>query len=177
MAIEMADPLISGYRYANARDGHHHAYLLPTVTKALKSLDLPVGEHRLFELGCGNGCVANRLSQLGWEITGVDPSLDGITQARSAYPELKLFIGSAYDDLAEQYGQFPVVLSLEVVEHVYAPRDYARTVFSLLRPGGGSDHLHALPRLLEKPGPCHDWAVGRALYGLVGSGSYQVLVD
>lgn len=45
-------------------------------------------------------------------------------------------IGSAYDDLAEQYGQFPVVLSLEVVEHVYAPRDYARTVFSLLRPGG-----------------------------------------
>jgi 2-polyprenyl-6-hydroxyphenyl methylase/3-demethylubiquinone-9 3-methyltransferase len=28
------------------------------------------------------------------------------------------------------------VLSLEVVEHVYAPRDYARTVFDLLEPGG-----------------------------------------
>jgi 2-polyprenyl-6-hydroxyphenyl methylase/3-demethylubiquinone-9 3-methyltransferase len=29
-----------------------------------------------------------------------------------------------------------VVLSLEVVEHVYAPRDYARTVFDVLSPGG-----------------------------------------
>jgi len=29
-----------------------------------------------------------------------------------------------------------VVLSLEVVEHLYAPRHYARTVFELLRPGG-----------------------------------------
>ena len=44
--------------------------------------------------------------------------------------------GSAYDDLATQYGQFPVVLSLEVVEHVYAPRRYVRTVFALLTAGG-----------------------------------------
>jgi len=29
-----------------------------------------------------------------------------------------------------------VVLSLEVVEHVYDPRRYAATVFSLLEPGG-----------------------------------------
>jgi 2-polyprenyl-6-hydroxyphenyl methylase/3-demethylubiquinone-9 3-methyltransferase len=31
---------------------------------------------------------------------------------------------------------FPVVLSLEVVEHVNAPRDYARTVSELTEPGG-----------------------------------------
>ncbi len=37
-------------------------------------------------------------------------------------------------NLAGQYGQFPVVLSLEVVEHVYDPRRYAATVFSLLGP-------------------------------------------
>ncbi len=29
-----------------------------------------------------------------------------------------------------------MLVSLEVVEHVYAPRDYARCVFDLLEPGG-----------------------------------------
>ena len=49
---------------------------------------------------------------------------------------MKLYRGSAYDDLAAKYGRFPVVISLEVVEHVYAPRNFARTVFDLLEPGG-----------------------------------------
>ena len=31
---------------------------------------------------------------------------------------------------------FPIVISLEVVEHVYAPRDYAATLLSLVEPGG-----------------------------------------
>ena len=67
---------------------------------------------------------------------GVDPSSEGIAQARQAFPELRLEQGSAYDDLAAKYGRFPVVVSLEVVEHVYAPRDYAATLFDLLEPGG-----------------------------------------
>ena len=99
-------------------------------------MNLPAVERRLFELGCGNGSVANELAGRGWDVTGVDPSVEGIRQAQAAYPGLKLASGSAYDDLAAQYGQFPVLLSLEVVEHVYAPRHYARTAYSLLSAGG-----------------------------------------
>ena len=87
-------------------------------------------------MGCGNGSVARVLTARGWDVTGVDPSVEGIAQARAADPALKIATGSAYDDLAAQYGHFPVVLSLEVVEHVYAPRHYARTLFELLEPGG-----------------------------------------
>jgi 2-polyprenyl-6-hydroxyphenyl methylase/3-demethylubiquinone-9 3-methyltransferase len=47
-----------------------------------------------------------------------------------------LYEGSSEIDLALKYGQFTVVLSLEVVEHVYAPREYARRVWDLLEPGG-----------------------------------------
>jgi 2-polyprenyl-6-hydroxyphenyl methylase/3-demethylubiquinone-9 3-methyltransferase len=90
----------------------------------------------VFELGCGNGSVANVLAQQGWDVTGVDPSTEGIAQANAQYPHLKLYKGSAYDDLAGCYGQFPVVTSLEVVEHVYAPRKYAATLFSLLESEG-----------------------------------------
>lgn len=72
----------------------------------------------------------------GWSVTGVDPSSEGIAQAVDAFPDLSFEQGSAYDDLAAKYGRFPVVVSLEVVEHVYAPRDYARTLFDLVKPGG-----------------------------------------
>ena len=129
---------LSGYRYDQAGLNHSHGYLLPTVFRLLDELNLPADQRRLFELGCGNGSVAHALTQRGWDVTGVDPSVEGIAQANNAYPDLKLYSGSAYDDLAAQYGQFPVVLSLEVVEHVYFPRQYAKTVFNLIHAGGGT---------------------------------------
>ena len=129
---------LSGYRYDQASLNHSHGYLLPTVFRLLDELNLPADQRRLFELGCGNGSVAHALTQRGWDVTGVDPSVEGIAQAHRAYPDLKLYPGSAYDDLATQYGQFPVVLSLEVVEHVYFPRQYAKTVFNLIHSGGGT---------------------------------------
>lgn len=136
---------LSGYRYDQAGLNHSHGYLLPTVFRLLDELNLPADQRRLFELGCGNGSVAHALTQWGWDVTGVDPSAEGIAQANRAYPDLKLYSGSAYDDLATQYGQFPVVLSLEVVEHVYFPRQYAKTVFNLIHSGGGGTALLSTP--------------------------------
>ena len=133
----MTDFEIGGYRYANPQLNSSHDVLLPAVRSLLEQLaPSNAGSKRVFELGCGNGSVANDITQLGWAVTGVDPSVEGIGQARQAYPNLRLDEGSAYDDLSGRYGKFPVVLSLEVVEHVYAPREYARTVFDLLNSGG-----------------------------------------
>jgi 2-polyprenyl-3-methyl-5-hydroxy-6-metoxy-1,4-benzoquinol methylase len=129
---------ISGYGYSHADQDHAHAYLLPTVKKELAAVHkrLVNSPPQLFDLGCGNGSVGAFLSRQGWSITGVDPSSQGIAQATKAYPHLRFEEGSAYDDLAAKYGRFPVVISLEVVEHVYAPREYARTLFDLVEPGG-----------------------------------------
>ena len=129
-------PDISGYNYQDAETNVSHEYLLPMVVRILDSLHLPQEQRRLFDLGCGNGSVARILVDRGWNVTGVDPSHEGIARAKQAYPELNLYQGSAYDNLAARFGQFPVVLSLEVVEHVYSPRVYARTLFDLVTPGG-----------------------------------------
>lgn len=128
----------SGYRYDDHCLTHTHRYLMPEVHRILGQ-QTPQGivdDKRLFDLGCGNGSVGNELKQAGWDVTGVDVSEEGIAEARKNYPHLHLEQGSAYDDLAAGYGRFPVVLSLEVVEHVYAPRDFARTLFDLVEPGG-----------------------------------------
>jgi 2-polyprenyl-3-methyl-5-hydroxy-6-metoxy-1,4-benzoquinol methylase len=133
-----SNPEISGYRWEDAHLNSSHHYLLPVLLRELERLSVTLSEvqKRVFECGCGNGSIANALSMRGWDVTGVDPSIEGIAQANAHYPHLKLFEGSAHDDLATQYGQFPVVTSLEVVEHVFFPHRYAASLFNLLEPGG-----------------------------------------
>jgi len=128
----------SGYRYTNAANSHAHAYLLPTVKEELATIHKRLGNPppRLFDLGCGNGSVGALLADRGWSVTGVDPSSEGVAHAQKANRLLRFEEGSAYDDLAAKYGRFAAVINLEVVEHVYAPRDYARTLFDLVEPGG-----------------------------------------
>ena len=122
------------YEYVNGELNDSHSFLLPALQTELARLD--GGEKRLFDLGCGNGSIGQRVSRLGWDVTGVDASSEGISHANCKYPQLKLEIGSVYDDLAAKYGTFSVVVSLEVVEHLYDPRTFVRNVFNILEPGG-----------------------------------------
>ena len=124
--------------YLHARSGliSHHEYLIPALLRELGTLDHAPDRARVFDLGCGNGVVASILASRGYAVTGVDPSSSGIRLCRSRFPGLDLHRGSAYDDLRSKYGQFPIVTSLEVVEHVFAPRKYAATLYELLEPEG-----------------------------------------
>lgn len=126
---------ISGYKYGGGSLNPSHAYLLPKVTELLVSCS-PATDRRIFELGCGNGSVAEYLSDQGYVLTGIDASAEGIAVASQVRPQVDLHQASAYDDLPRRFGQFPVVLSLEVVEHLYSPRAFARNVYGLLAPGG-----------------------------------------
>jgi len=76
------------------------------------------------------------LSILGFDVTGVDTSETGIANGRKAYQHVKIRVGSAYDDLAAQYGTFPLVVSLEVIEHCMDPHAFAKAFLSLIAPGG-----------------------------------------
>jgi len=125
----------AGFAYQDAACSCAHPYLLPALFAELDRLDLAGEPKRLMDVGCGNGSVGAKLVERGWTVVGVDPSPDAIEHAR-AHPEVQAHRGSVYEPLHETYGTFPVVVSLEVVEHVYDPRRLARTVFDLLEPGG-----------------------------------------
>lgn len=129
----MTSDSIGGYNYHDDDFNASHALLLPSILRVLGTPDRSV---RVFDLGCGNGALAGELDRLGWTVTGIDPSTEGIAYAQANRSHLDLHCASAYDDLAARFGQFPFVVSMEVVQHVYAPRDWARTLFNLLEPGG-----------------------------------------
>ena len=131
----MSDSAVVQYPYATSGLGHHHDYILPGVEDALLTHGVLPGAH-VFDLGCGNGSVAAHLAAKGYAVSGIDPSEEGIAQAQATYPDLDLRLGSAYEDLSSEFGTFPALISLEVVEHLYFPRKYAKTAHDLLEPGG-----------------------------------------
>lgn len=128
------------FAYPDTEASHTAGYLWPTVSRILADhfSDPAHGAEagRIFDLGCGNGAFARKLLQQNFTVCGVDPSQSGIEQAHRACPEADLHVGGCYEDLAGTFGTFPAVVSLEVVEHVYSPRLYAKCVYELLEPGG-----------------------------------------
>lgn len=129
----MNDPVAHGYTYEGNTDSQDHLYTVPAVLAILKREGIA---GRIFDAGCGNGVVAAKLAKAGFDVTGVDLAPTGIENAKREYPGLRLEIGSVYDDLAGRYGQFPAVICLEVVEHLFYPRALAKTLFDLTEPGG-----------------------------------------
>jgi 2-polyprenyl-6-hydroxyphenyl methylase/3-demethylubiquinone-9 3-methyltransferase len=124
---------ISGYSYEDAELNCSHRYLLPELKEILSQTQ---SKSRIFDLGCGNGSISNELNKMGYDVTGIDQSPYGIEQALQKYPNLKLYNGSVYDDLSAKYGKFPIVICLEVVEHVFFPRKFASTLYDLTESGG-----------------------------------------
>ena len=93
---------------------------------------------RLLDIGSGNGYWAGQFVKAGYDVVGIDPSAEGIAIARRSHPKARFEQTTVSDDLLQRIGgePFDVITSIEVVEHLYDPRSWARGAFSALRPGG-----------------------------------------
>jgi 2-polyprenyl-6-hydroxyphenyl methylase/3-demethylubiquinone-9 3-methyltransferase len=122
------------YCYADAGPNPSHRYLWPVIQRVIASTDF--AQKRAIDIGCGNGATAQMLYEHGFDVIGVDLSESGLAQARSSYPGVSFFRGSAYDDLSTIYGQFSLAVGLEVIEHLYYPGEFCKTLYGLLSKGG-----------------------------------------
>src|SRR5690242_2090209 len=114
---------MSQYAYHDAEPTYSNGYLWPELRRIVGT------PGRAFDLGCGNGATANMLTEAGFSVIGVDPSEEGISHGKRAFPHLSLHVGSCYEPLAERFGTFPLVVSLEVIEHCFCPREFAKCVY------------------------------------------------
>lgn len=91
----------------------------------------------VLDAGCGNGNLAARIAAEGFEVSAFDISASGVGHARAAFPDVRFEVASVYDDLAARFGQaFDACVAVEVIEHLYDPRQFVRGAFEVLRPGG-----------------------------------------
>jgi 2-polyprenyl-6-hydroxyphenyl methylase/3-demethylubiquinone-9 3-methyltransferase len=112
-----------------------HRYFMPLITALCGEIKPGL---RVLDVGCGNGFTAGQFLAKGCEVVGVDLSETGIAAARKAYPGGRFEVMPADTSMLRHLRcrPFDVVISTEVVEHLYAPRLYASGCFQALRPGG-----------------------------------------
>ncbi len=124
------------YEYSNAAHPPSHVHLFPPVNAFLK--DVPANS-TVLDLGCGNGSFIALFQNRGWKLYGSDFSPTGIDVARENFPAIEFFLADASapgGDIVERVGKVDVIISTEVIEHLYDPRGFLRNIRSLLKPGG-----------------------------------------
>jgi 2-polyprenyl-3-methyl-5-hydroxy-6-metoxy-1,4-benzoquinol methylase len=126
------------YNYKNSRATHAHSFLTYPLLSMLPSvLDNTGQKLRVLDLGCGNGSLSNVIAQQGYEVVGVEESGQGIAVARSSFPNCEFIQGSIYDLPYKQLkNSFDVVISVEVIEHLFYPKELVKSARNCLKPGG-----------------------------------------
>lgn len=112
--------LDSRYGWKEAQAPCSCAYLVPDVLKIVAYLKA----QRVLDLGAGNGALCGLLKREGYAVAGCEYDKHGVEIARAAYPDVAFYNFGVQDDpasLLEVEAKFDVVVSTEVIEHLFSP--------------------------------------------------------
>lgn len=131
----MSDPGYRDYGFPHAGASHMHALFMPVVFELAGAVGPGT---RVLDVGCGNGFTCGEFLRRGCSVVGIDPSQQGIELARREFPSGRFEVMQADERILEGLAEepFDIVLSTEVIEHLYSPRAWARGCRRALKPGG-----------------------------------------
>lgn len=86
---------------------------------------------RALDLGAGQGALSQALKERGFEVTAADVNAEQFRAAGVEFAKLDLNKLLPFPDQS-----FNVVLAVEILEHLEAPRAVVREIFRILKPGG-----------------------------------------
>lgn len=97
----------------------------------------PLAGKRALDVGCGAGLLCEPLARLGAAVTGVDAAAENIAAAEAHVAGAGLTIDYRHGEIGElALGQFELVTSLEVIEHVADKAAFIAALKARLAPGG-----------------------------------------
>jgi 2-polyprenyl-6-hydroxyphenyl methylase / 3-demethylubiquinone-9 3-methyltransferase len=97
----------------------------------------PLAGKRALDIGCGAGLLAEPLARLGAQVTGVDAAPENVAAAKAHAAGMGLAIDYRAGELeALGVGQFDLVTSMEVLEHVADKAAFVAQLVNHLMPGG-----------------------------------------
>jgi len=129
------------FNYSNAQAQCTQPYVQPTLERVIRALlGHAQNESVIADLGCGNGSFlidffANRPTH---KLYGIDGSPSGIEQAQKNGPTINFHVDDLTRDLSSHpaWGSCDMVISTEVIEHLYNPRAFLQNCHGFLKPGG-----------------------------------------
>jgi len=126
------------YHEYRVPDPPHQPMFLKPILHFLVQSPLPI--RTILEVGCGDGNFSESLAHAGYTMFGIDLSKGGIQKAMDRkLPNASFAVASAYNDyrlIFSNQRAFDAIVSVEVIEHLYDPREFVRRVHEALRPGG-----------------------------------------
>ena len=112
----------------------------------------PLAGKTALDVGCGAGLLAEPLARLGAAVTAIDAAPGLIAAAKLHAHGQALDIDYRVATVEELGGQFDLVTSMEVIEHVADPSAFVRALVARLASGGlmvlSTPNKTALSRLL-----------------------------
>jgi 2-polyprenyl-6-hydroxyphenyl methylase/3-demethylubiquinone-9 3-methyltransferase len=96
----------------------------------------PLDGKTALDVGCGAGLLCEPVARLGARVTGIDASPEVIAVAQEHAAARGLAIDYRVGDVQELDGQFDLITSLEVIEHVADPAEFLKALARRLAPGG-----------------------------------------
>jgi 2-polyprenyl-3-methyl-5-hydroxy-6-metoxy-1,4-benzoquinol methylase len=90
---------------------------------------------RILEIGCGIGTIVCELAGQSHDVRGTDISQVAIEYGRTKYPGVRLDVLPA-EELPYENGEFDVVLSFDLFEHIARIDRHVAEVRRVLKPGG-----------------------------------------
>lgn len=112
----------------------------------------PLQGRTAVDVGCGAGLLAEPLARLGARVTALDAASELIDAARAHAEGQGLDVDYRVSAVEDLRGEYDLVTSMEVIEHVAEPQSFLRALAARLAPGGllvlSTPNRTALSRLL-----------------------------
>lgn len=131
----MAENAVDNYGWSTTDGPASCGYVAPRVLEELTRLRVK----RVLDLGAGNGALCAQMSAQGYEVCGVEYDGAGVDLAREKYPHIPFFRMGVQDStmpIINTQALFDVVVSTEVIEHLFSPHLLPMFAQDLLVPNG-----------------------------------------
>ena len=104
----------------------------------IKTLDKPLKNIKILDIGCGGGLLSEPMSRLGASVVGIDASKKNIEVAKFHAKKCKLKIDYkvASPETLKTKVKFDVILNMEIVEHVEDINFFIKESSKLLKKNG-----------------------------------------
>ncbi len=123
----------SQYSYAADDTGYFSPITVQNYNKLLDEFERFRKTNKMLDIGCGRGWFLIEAQKRGWEVYGTEYSQEAIKICESN--GLKMKAGKLESDTFEP-GEFDVITSFEVMEHINNPVEEVRNIHKFLRKGG-----------------------------------------
>lgn len=118
---------------------------------------LPFGNGRALEIGCGAGSDLRRMVDLGWEVTGLEPSSSAAEKA-SRWSGASVLV-DFFPSSRLSHRSFQLIVAQQVIEHLDSLDTMGAEIARLLAPGG---------RLFISVPNCDSWSARQFGPGWIG---------